>query len=180
MITYHIDRGHSLSDGQTLDLQKPYEDYPKHLEYIKALFPSGKVGMLGKKYTYPNYGDSADNHNYIQETIFELVRQKWFPDMPSRFRSFFSLESIEDVKHWLSFFVNDNATEPIIWEVEVKDVLVLDAYWRDVRNTRTDLDPAHSFYAANQYWSKQHYHESPRLEILSSFPVKVIRKVDLS
>ena len=179
MKVYHIDRGHKLRAGQTLDLSRPNGDYQYQLKYIDALFNDGKVGMLGNIYTYPDYANPKENHNYTQETIFELVRQKWFPDMPSRFQSFFSLGSLNDVSHWMSFFINESSDKPVIWEVEVEKIVTLDASWRDVKNTSTDFDAAFSFYSATQYWSNARYPQTPRLENLSPFPVKILKEIKI-
>jgi len=167
MKVYHIDRGHKLSAGQILDLSRPNSDHSYQLQYIDALFDDGKVGMLGNIYTYPNYSNPEENRNYAQETIFELVRQRWFPEMPSRFQSFFSIVSLSDTRHWLSFFINESSDKPTIWEVEVEKGTTLDASWRDFRNTNTYFDAALSFYSATQYWSKAQYPQTPRLENLS-------------
>ncbi len=86
MILYHVDRLNTLQVGQYVqmsNLPMPTQALAKTLE---ELYPDG-ISRHGFSYLV-----DPDKYMYINtniEQMFELYRQLYFPDKPSRFQSFF-------------------------------------------------------------------------------------------
>lgn len=85
MILYHVDRLNSLQVGQ--NVQTSYPPMPTHAleKALEELYPDG-LSRHGISYLV-----DPDKRMYINtniEQIFELYRQLYFPDKPSRFQSF--------------------------------------------------------------------------------------------
>lgn len=92
MIFYHVDRTDTLKNLKTIELIKP--NVPEEFkETLLELFPNG-LSYHGVHYALQS---SEEQHISTSiEQIFELYRQMYFPDKPSRFQSFFAFTSLED------------------------------------------------------------------------------------
>lgn len=92
MIFYHVDRTDTIKNLKTIELIKPIvpEEFK---ETLLELFPNG-LSYHGVHYALQS---SEEQHISTSiEQIFELYRQMYFPDKPSRFQSFFAFTSLED------------------------------------------------------------------------------------
>lgn len=179
MIVYHVDRAARLQAGQIITLRRTEDiSNPDQQAYVAQLFGAEGISSFGGPYTRDNSGNLHQPIEWFKETVFEYVRRLWFPRMPSRFQSFFSVKSFEAALRWINIFDRPNK-EPLVWEVEVSQALELDACWRD-QNYYIDgqlvFDPAKTHAAAVQYWSGMISH-APRLELLSPLPVRIVRRV---
>lgn len=92
MIFYHADRLGSIKNLKTIELIKPH--VPEELrETLLELFPDG-ISNHGYHYALQSF--EGQHTSTSAEQIFELYRQMYFPDKPSRFQSFFAFTSLED------------------------------------------------------------------------------------
>lgn len=179
MITYHVDRRGSLREGQIVNLlpTSALTDSEQRT-YVSHLFGGEGVSKFGSPYTRDNRGNTHQPIEWFKETIFEYVRRLWFPHQPSRFQSFFSVRTYEDVVHWIDVFTLPK-NKPLVWEVEVDRGMELDAAWRDLTlyvNDELVFDPARTHNAAMKYWSGE-ISPTPRIEFLSPLPVHVVREI---
>lgn len=172
MIAYHVDRSNDLKTGAIISLDydfKPNNDLG--IELIKNLNLSG-VSFHGKHYlndiayfscnpaTFADLEKSTSTcSTSITEYTYELFRQLNYPNRPSRFSSFFALQTLEDLKYWPELLKDAFS----IFEIEVDYIPVrLDAnylssglafaYDNDFE-FHQGFSPSMNFYFANQYWS---------------------------
>lgn len=92
MIFYHVDRANSIKKLKTINLFKP--SLPDMLN--KALLELFPDGISNHGYHYAIQSFEGQHTSTSAEQIFELYRQLYFPNKPSRFQSFFAFTSIED------------------------------------------------------------------------------------
>lgn len=92
MIFYHVDRANSIKKLKTINLFKP--SLPEMLN--KALFELFPDGISNHGYHYALQSFKWQHASTSAEQIFELYRQLYFPNKPSRFQSFFAFTSLED------------------------------------------------------------------------------------
>lgn len=92
MIFYHADRLGAIKNLKTIELIKPH--LPEVMnEALLELFPDG-ISNHGVNYAIQSF--EGQHTSTSAEQIFELYRQMYFPDKPSRFQSFFAFTSLED------------------------------------------------------------------------------------
>lgn len=92
MILYHVDRMSTLQDDQTIQLIKPPLPSWKLEKTLNELYPDG-ITQHGCRYLLQSL-KGLHTSNCIEQ-IFELYRQLYFPDKPSRFQSFFCFVKCE-------------------------------------------------------------------------------------
>ena len=86
MILYHVDRLNTIQVGQNIQMSYPLMSTQVLAKTLDELYPEG-LSHHGNSYLV-----DPDKRMYINtniEHIFELYRQLYFPDKPSRFQSFF-------------------------------------------------------------------------------------------
>jgi hypothetical protein len=209
MILYHMDRAHSLKPGMQLELHNPMElgeDVANSL--LMKNFPDGisqhgmnylsascavmkEIVVLGNQ-AFINEASINENlhiaSNRMIELAVELVRQAYFPQMPSRFVSLFAVTAIDKFHGWEDSLgkVGDSP----IYKLEVPTATrELDGQWlRGGISFGWDNDLSgfylglltHGLYdMAYRYWSGE-VSDSPLMECLVPLPVQIgeLVKVD--
>lgn len=92
MIFYHVDRSNTLQVGQNVQMSNLPMPTQALVKTLEELYPEG-LSHHGISYLV-----DPDTRMYINtniEHIFELYRQLYFPDKPSRFQSFFCFVALE-------------------------------------------------------------------------------------
>lgn len=177
MRAYHIDRDNTLQEGQIISLYKNNES--SFLE--NTIFPDG-LSYHGLHYLDESFQNLCGNQPsfYVLEYELELIRKSYFPNLPSRFQSFFAIESIEENKKWDGIF-SDDCT---IWEIEfdesnciIRDSNLLQPTLK-TENSNIVFSPKDSFLYGYHYWSGYNT-TNPRMELLIKPPIKIIKKVQL-
>ncbi len=190
---YHIDRSNSLSEGQTISLNKeftPNNDSGKLL--IQKLFPDG-VSAHGTHYLNDNVYffntglplvqniATSNNQNsiYFAEYAFELVRKIFFPSMPSRYTSLFALKKLDEINQWPELTNNRYR----IFEIATIDEFpVFDASFLggglcfNFQNMYQGFSPSINFKHAFSYWSEE-VSVNPKLEVLLPLPITVGKQI---
>lgn len=134
---------------------------------------------------------SSDCNTMLIEHFFELVREARYPNMPSRFISFFACEH-EGLLAWKEplRLTGDSA----IYEVEGSDQYRVDGRLLTIglyNNNKYMFNPKYANLFANTYWqqsSSENLHHSlsqdkvtpfppPQWEYLVQFPVQILRKL---
>lgn len=139
MFLYHLDRNHTLHEGETLNLFPVYDviSDSKNMPFA-ALFSEG-ISEHGKHYldpqttTVPLYSfldqnlssggfDAINTNDFMRikgevdsrliEFACEMVRKIYFPYYPSRFQSLFAVKDINEFLKWPEFLgANKNAVD---------------------------------------------------------------------
>lgn len=176
MKAYHIDRDGTLQEGQIITLHKNNE--PSFLE--NTMFSDG-ISYHGFHYLNESIQNVGGNQTsfYILEYELELIRKAYFPNLPSRFQSFFAIKSIDEIQKWDGIF-SKNCT---IWEIEFDEsnCIIRDSKLLiPVLKTGNDIafSPKDSFLYNYQYWNG-YITKNPRREMLIKPPIKIIKKVQL-
>ena len=176
MPLYHVDRANTLTAGQIIDYRQANlaSDAPDYLKTGIEKFFEGGISRHGQEYLQrpilvSGNPITVESDTYL-EVILELIRQKMYPDLPSRYQSFFAYGSIDQAKAW--FNPNLPYITTSIWEVESEKSCKFDIGW-----LKTGRNVAESFHYAINYWEGNTYTEAPEPEYLLKLPVKVIRRV---
>jgi hypothetical protein len=171
MIAYHVDIKCSLRPNIPICLQSPYLNREDSL-FWNELFPEG-VSVFGFS-VMKNHKLNSEPlfmSQLINEFCFEYVRRCKYPDMPSRFQSFFTCESIKDTKEWIRILnlhylkplQEPKKNPPVIWKVEIPDNSIgFDVTWRDIippKECPVSFNFFDSYKRACQYWSGIKYHD---------------------
>lgn len=93
MIAYHVDRRRSLVENKTIQLFNVHINDPSVQKAVDLFFQEG-LSAHGKLYAFQNCPNSSI------EQIYELIRQKDFPDKISRFQSFYAFQNLSDAIHF--------------------------------------------------------------------------------
>ena len=145
---------------------------------VRKYFPNGlNPHGFSRLALYKTCDD--DFNEPLTEIIFELVRQLYFPDAPSRLTSLYASESIEQAMIWQKLWKNnfkDNNEQLAhsLWEIEYEsnaklfDANHLNIFSNDEFSYITALD------YANKYW-QGHFSENPLPELLIPYPVTIVR-----
>lgn len=174
MIAYHIDRTNSLTEGQIVRLFPVISEYPF---MAHKMFPNG-ISVHGFHYINEKVQHEGDNSPafYTLEYELELIRRCYFPNLPSRYQSFFALESPDDIILWKNMFPSDCT----IWEVEFDEEQCIK---RDARLLTPSISLnvpkpyasiSESFYYCGLYWDG-HFTDNPLPELLVVPPVKILK-----
>ncbi len=135
---------------------------------------NGKLSAHGKTYFYNQFvynGSGFSVHDSaVIEYTYELVRQIHFSKAPSRFQSFFAVESIEDAQKLRNETFSGHGD---IYEVECEDF-----FKADMKLLYTGICFAGNQILANKYWSGESS-DNPLWEILMKEPVRIIRKIEV-
>jgi hypothetical protein len=126
------------------------------------------------------YGERIRRHDtvsenyakYIQEELFELVRQKDYPQRPSRFNCVFLFRDIATATY---FYAQVGRYQGYIYEVEVIDddqfVAEMDLLHCVGANAQTIQK------SAEYYWNGEHHLKSATQEVLLNGKAKVLKLV---
>ena len=94
MIAYHADRSKQLSPGDVISLT-PRPDLD-----LLSLYPAG-LSWHGIRYMSEVQGISfQEMTNWNTELLFELFRRAHFPNLPSRYQSFFVCQNKDELEKW--------------------------------------------------------------------------------
>lgn len=179
MIAYHIDRNNTLKKGDVIELIKPTIEDQTGL--LCNFLPHDGLSNHGWHYLI-DYKLQNTNGNkteyYIMEYELELIRKVYFPDLVSRFESFFAISSIDEISKWRGI-LSENDT---IWQIEFDES---QSIMRDSNFLIPGLDlqthmfePIISFTNGYRYWSGKKTN-NPRMELLIKPPIKIINQYHL-
>lgn len=105
----------------------------------------------------------------MREMICEEVRQRHFPDRPSRLQSFFYCGTIEDAKRYRDGFERPDA---LIWEVECGE-----AVWKGDMRWMRECPQVEIQGNSAAYWRGDCSSE-PLWEYLLRPPVRIVRHLE--
>ena len=115
---YIVDRIGTLRQGQVLNLERFNDLKPPQLQsHVDEMFPNG-VSRHGERYFLKN-STYASVASPAIELLFEYVRRAHFPERPSRFQSWFAVDSITDAKGFRNRFGQGQGA---IWRVASETV----------------------------------------------------------
>ena len=173
---FHIDRLNSLKDKKLITC---FNDYSFTLSNSSNDLEDGveeEVIKLSNS-TYPEGISEHGNHflfreacnDSLIESIFELVRQKDYPNMPSRFQSFFAvdIDGLTKLRQSNSF----KDTEYPIYEVNADRYVRLDMNWLAGTCFLTIN------YFAQKYWSGE-ISKDPKIEYILIPPISILKKIE--
>lgn len=166
MLAYRVDRCGDMEIGEVLKTT-PVDFHISELnKSFGRRFPVG-VSSHGWNYLYttPKIEESG---LYFAELIYEDLRLSTFPQMPSRYTSFFTFQTEQEVKSWSLKNGYD------VYEVEYEIGVVLDMNMTG----SVDLQKVSIPSVMNQtikYWSGEKT-ENPQMEVLMTAPIKILRK----
>lgn len=143
--------------------------------FSQGLSPHGFLSLQKRK------PDSPDLCEPIIELIFELVRQHYFSDRPSRLSCLYASKTIDQALQWhnlwcKNFSFDHRHTAESLWEIEFDsdevlcDANFLNIFTEDQFSFVTALDHAY------RYWNGEST-QTPLPELLVRFPVTVIRNL---
>ena len=167
----------NLSPGLRIELSKPFrgpthppaEDvlwWKQHVETWNLALPDG-ISFWGKKILL-NLLD--DEFMLKREYFAEDIRQKRFPQHPSRLQAIFGCRTLEDAKKYRDGFAVPEAT---VWKLSSQHVFERDMRW--LRRVSSDLELQQNLL---NYWGGLASPDGPMWERLLTPPVQVIDKVD--
>jgi hypothetical protein len=168
---YTVDRRGTLREGMVLDLVRFTDISPRELQlHLDNMFPQG-VSCHGNNYFLSN-GSHGVVVSPMIELLFEYVRRACYPDRPSRFTSWFGVESVDDAKRFRERYGGGMGA---IFEVQADGIFR--ANMGLLRIDRTVLTC--SFYA-HCYWQSQ---PGPKgveqfWEVLMVPPIRVIGRIE--
>lgn len=179
MIAYHVDRNNALKEGNIIELTKdPIKD---QTGLLCNFLPHDGLSNHGWHYLidYKIQNTSGNKTEYyIMEYELELIRRAYFPNLISRFESFFAIPSIDEIDKWEGIF-SENDT---IWQIEFDES---QSIIRDSNLLIPGLDlqthmfaPISSFVNGYHYWSGVQSN-NPRMELLIKPPIKIINQYHL-
>lgn len=175
MIAYHLDRDHVLHENSFLTLKNT--NASTNCDSIQ-LYGLNSVSHWGHAvYDYlNNQGQNYDFSTAINiqiELNAEIIRQNYFPEKPSRFKSLFAVKHLEDFKLWEKFLpVNSDS---VIYEVkyEPTQCAALDASFL---KGNVGLSPLQQTEDLIKYW-KGIRSSNPLIELVIPLPVKILHRV---
>lgn len=132
------------------------------VNFILQQYPKG-ISRHGLQYLSPSREHPED---YVTESLFELVRQKYYPKQPSRFQSAFACPDIESVTKWLRTLsdIHEIWTIPLNKEPKIFDSKFLQSF------TSSGYSYIRAVTNAHKYW-RQERSANPRLEVLLELPI---------
>ena len=166
---YTVDSLNLLSENYSIDLTQHTDLDPPFLqEHVDDLFPEG-VSRHGNQYFLNGKSDLMLAEPQI-ELVVEYVRRACYPQYPSRFQSFFAVETIQQAQQ---FRQNYNAGNGSIWQIEVdtKQIFKADMNLLSIKSSILGTS-----FAAHEYW-KVNMSPAPFMEYLVQLPVIIKTKV---
>ena len=168
---YTVDRHNLLSENYSVDLIKHADLDPPFLQqHVDDLFPEG-VSSHGDRYFLSNTSSPMLASPQI-ELIVEYVRRANYPQCPSRFQSFFAVETIQQARQFRQEY-NDSIGIGSIWQIEVDTKQIFKA---DMNLLRVMPSILCSSWAAHEYW-RGNMSQDPFMEYLVQLPVIIKTKV---
>lgn len=165
---YTIDRLGTLKEGEVFNLTRFSDLNPKELQtHVDLMFPDG-VSRHGDEYFLKN-SSRANVASPAIELLFEYVRRAYFKDCPSRFQSWFGVESVKDAVAFRNEFGGGVGS---VWVISAKRFFR--GNMRLLTSNQTTL--VYSYFA-NIYWRGETGPISGFWEVLLQPPIHVIRKV---
>lgn len=136
---YHLDRERRLHEGMVIQNSKQ-PIVPLAQQEFDALFPNG-ISEWGKavlsmqrycspvpKFDWNDFNPLGPIGSMMIELSYEWIRSKYFSNLPSRFASFFALQSIKDFLDWNDLIDSNQLPYSDIYEIEVdSEVLSFDS-----------------------------------------------------
>ncbi|MFL1407374.1 hypothetical protein ACJO2E_18675 [Marinobacter sp. M1N3S26] len=166
---YTVDRTGSLKEGLEISLNSPEINSPELQEHMLSMFPEG-LSHHGVSY-FVSSESRADSPSQSIELLFEYVRQAHYPELMSRFQSFFACQSIEEAR---LFRQNYGTGDEKIYEVLARG-RYFKANMRLLDNNQTSLCCS---FLAHKYWRSETVSLPNELwEILLELPVTIGRVV---
>ena len=177
LIAYHIDRAGSLQIGQTIQpfIQDNIYRVP-HLSNWGLSVVEDPLTAI----------ETINTHNI--EVQAENIRKDKFPDMPSRFSSFFGIQELEHLSLWRNIlhFTNDAKVYEISYEgfaplldAKFLNVKACNDIFNDKPCLQSEIERTikliESIYL---YWSGA-CSKNPLPELLIPLPVTVVREISL-
>lgn len=176
---YHVARK-DISQYEIIELLKndysiESDDFYSKNEFQShklQLFPDG-ISNHGLNYLHHLFevNNSTQNNELVSFTIesfFELVRRHKFPNIKSRFVSFFGSLTIEDSKRMRTdFFKNEGS----IYKVSCENFFIADMSLINLRGSIIGMD-----IIAEKYWSGK-CSNNPIFEVLMEYPIIIGEKV---
>ena len=140
--------------------------------HVKALYPDG-LSLHGWEYmtwrlfpfTEPNSRLTFTPNERAIELMFDYVRRASFPELPSRFQSYFGWESLDDARAFAA-----QSGRPV-YRIEADRTVRVDMQWLNLSEQN-----AIASYHAHKYWSGAATTQ-PKWEILMLPPVRVVEAV---
>lgn len=177
MYAYHIDRTSSdlYRPGDNLTASPVFTKYEETDSLLNEAF-NNKLTRHGQQYLTNPVNPNSPWDNFY-ETIFEYERKIKFPNLPSRYQSFFAIETLDDLELWKDILKLQGNEH--IWKIHVneKNVLKTDASWFNIKDF--DQSVLRISYNASQYWlgkkRPNHNHES---ELLIKGSIKLVERLD--
>lgn len=166
MLAYRVDRCGDMQVGEVLKTRSLEFNIPELNRSFVKRFPDG-VSSHGWNYLYttPKIEESG---LYFAELIYEDVRLTLFPELPSRYTSFFGFQTEQEAKSWSLKNGYD------VYEVEYSKGIVLDMNLMAGVNVEKLSIPAVMNHAM-KYWSGEKS-EDYQPEVLMCSPIKILRK----
>lgn len=177
MIAYHVDRENNLQKDQIITLYKNDSD---NSFFTNFMFPDG-LSYHGLHYTNETLQNIGGNQAsfYILEYELELIRRSYFPNLPSRYQSFFAIKTVDEISKWNDIF----DTSYVIWKIEFEEAnyIIRDSNMLysalKIENNISTFSAQNSFLFGYNYW-KGHITSNPRFEMLIKPPIKIIEKME--
>ena len=181
---YTVDRAGSLSALQTITLDVnglpdlPYWTMPGYFseddlrKHAQELFPEGMTRhgwyYLKQRHTYGAQPHFTHETSCFTDMNFEYVRRISFPNLPSRFRSIFAWETLEEAQKFRREF---NCETAAVYEVDGTTFFRADMSWLllGTQNVTGSL-------LAHKYWSGL-ASPNPCWEIICEAPVTIGKRV---
>jgi hypothetical protein len=168
MILFTVDSLNQLSEGLVVRLERHHDVKPKILQgHADQLFPNG-VSRYGEFYLLRGSGNAVVSNPQI-EILFEYVRRACYPDRPSRFQSFFAVESIEIARVFRQQFCFGVGS---IWQLTAAKF-----YKADMSLLTMGTSILSASWFAHEYW-KGNTGQATFWEYLVIPPLKINKKVD--
>lgn len=185
MIAYHVDRKNLLSPNQIVTLSPVISANRPDSAIITDFFPEG-LSCHGYHYIVSPSHPLPPGHTsyYVMEYELELVRRSFFPNLPSRFQSFFALEKLDDLQQWDGIFDSSNT----IWKIQFDEsqsirldsnLLIPSLIEPSPENKQSiSFSPGKAFFYQHKYWNGE-TSDSPRFELLIKPPVQILDQVHI-
>lgn len=165
MIFYHVDRCNSLHSIGELSF----------IPVNKIVDLGFNISCHGLNHFYRNKAD----WNEIYELALEFVRQRKYPQLPSRFECFFAHETKETALDWAMRYLKPDA-EFQIAEVDTEVFYKFDYSWftpeqgiTHIRLQSNSLTLSAACEIADNYWSGKKTN-TPKIEVLIPLPCRIV------
>lgn len=165
MIFYHVDRCASLDSIGELSF----------IPVNKIVDLGFNISSHGLNHFYRNKADWSE----IYELALELVRQRKYPSLPSRFECFFAHETKENAFKWAMRYLKPDAIFQIA-EVDSDNFYKLDSSWftpeHGITNLNLQSNPltlSSACEIADNYWAGK-MTNTPNIEVLIPLPCRII------